>query len=385
MASAEEEIKDIIAYTDESGNTGNNIFDLSQPNFWTGTVFSEFDLDKYGKTEFDCLVREIGVQELHGNELGVQRLEIIANRIENLISTFNIGFIFTIIEKKHISTMKFVDTLLDSGLNKAVSPIHYGQRALRIPLAATIAVNFSQRNKEEFWNVYKNLDYLGFCKILRRVEWNIAEKCSDKRIRELLLDAITWAKNNPDQLLTHKRGELDSPNIVAFTLVMKSLYTIAKSRNYRVKRFVHDHQNQFAKYMKTVFAVFSEITFSMDTFSWITDSELVDLYDGSIEFKASDLVYGLQIVDVALWLIKRYMTGSISKEFVACRNLAEFIISRAYMNYFCLNQLCEDASRTIHEASLLPVTDAKMVAGRKRLKDIEEERWKRMLEDNLKT
>ena len=61
---------ELYAYTDESGNTGENLFDEAQPVFWTGTLLSKKDLNIDGAS----LVREcqilLGVQELHGKELG---------------------------------------------------------------------------------------------------------------------------------------------------------------------------------------------------------------------------------------------------------------------------------------------------------------------------
>ncbi len=46
-----------IVYTDESGNTGENLFDTSQPYFWTGTLVSLFDIDNVVKHKFDKLCK----------------------------------------------------------------------------------------------------------------------------------------------------------------------------------------------------------------------------------------------------------------------------------------------------------------------------------------
>ena len=61
----------LCAYTDESGNTGNNLFDKQQPFFWTGSLISEADLNLSGaEVHKECLALA-GVAELHGNELGL--------------------------------------------------------------------------------------------------------------------------------------------------------------------------------------------------------------------------------------------------------------------------------------------------------------------------
>ena len=38
----------LYAYSDETGNTGNNLFDEEQPYFWTGTLISECDIENEG-------------------------------------------------------------------------------------------------------------------------------------------------------------------------------------------------------------------------------------------------------------------------------------------------------------------------------------------------
>ena len=69
----------MYAYIDETGNTGNNLFDLQQPVFMSGALIT--------KTNFDILYAKI-VKELakysetgilHANELGLDRIDLIVN------------------------------------------------------------------------------------------------------------------------------------------------------------------------------------------------------------------------------------------------------------------------------------------------------------------
>ena len=91
--------KILFAYTDESGNTGDNIFDKTQPYFWTGTLFSEVNCEVFGKSTVDECVSLLGVNELHANILGLPKLEIIANRIKALIRKNDYSFIIKSIIK----------------------------------------------------------------------------------------------------------------------------------------------------------------------------------------------------------------------------------------------------------------------------------------------
>jgi len=70
----------IYAYTDESGNTGNNLFDDTQPWFWTGTLLSKDDLDILDLSIVEDWKRTASVGELHAKVLGLRRIEGVAWR-----------------------------------------------------------------------------------------------------------------------------------------------------------------------------------------------------------------------------------------------------------------------------------------------------------------
>lgn len=55
-------------------------------------------------------------------------------------------FIITRLEKRHHARLKFVDTIIDSGINPAVPAHVYGNRLLRLGLAHAIVSNMSPRS-----------------------------------------------------------------------------------------------------------------------------------------------------------------------------------------------------------------------------------------------
>ena len=234
------------AYTDESGNTGLNIFDRQQPYFYTLTLLGRGDLDAEAQPYVEHCCAELGVPELHATDLGIGLLEKIAPKLSEFIYAAKPLFIITVVEKRHMAVMKFVDTVLDSGLNDAVSGFHYWLAPMRLRLALDIAGHMSRRSEREFWECYKRTDTESFRNVVGRVESSIAMRMTDPRGRQLLVDALQWARANPDVLLA-KRSKLDAPNLVAFSYIIDALHKMLDGTGLKVGKFVHDRQNEFIK------------------------------------------------------------------------------------------------------------------------------------------
>ncbi|MEN6350527.1 MAG: DUF3800 domain-containing protein [Syntrophomonas sp.] len=359
------------AFTDESGNSGLNIFDDNQPYFWTGTVITKnASINNEYLNEW-CNICQ--VQELHGNQLGVGGLEKIAEHISNYISDSDYQFIFTSIEKRHVSSMKFVDTILDSGNNQAVSNIHYGNRGLRLPLALAIANNFSPRDQEEFWNVYSRQDYIGFKQICKRLRWKINNKVPDARIMQLVDDALIWAIDRPKKVLDMKRKELDSPNIVSLSLLMQEIHNLLESDE--LTRFIHDEQNQFAKFMKQTFGFHKNWVFNTDEFSWFSDVQPTNKIVCEFEIASSDSVFELQLIDIALWLIKRCSERKVDFEKAGnCKLLFDTIFSKSRFSFFSHAQLYQEVKYIHKKVFQLPFDYDSQIKGLEFLNSIETRR-----------
>lgn len=234
---------ELYAYTDESGNTGMNLFDGKQPWFWTVTLVAPKDIELPAEAAVARWAADLAVPDLHANEVGLRRLDEIAWPIHAFLAEHNCRFILTRLEKRHHASLKYVDTVLDSGINPAIPGYFYAFRPLRLGLAYAIVSNFSPRNQEEWWDVFQRGDLDGFCRITRRVRINVDCKVKDHRLRELAMDALGWALEHPDSFpeLTLKRGPHDSPNFVEFTVVVQLLHGIARDYgmdHVQIKRFV---------------------------------------------------------------------------------------------------------------------------------------------------
>src|SRR5215212_5325112 len=76
----------IYAYVDESGNTGRNIFDPSQPDYYTAALLNKGNFDSCYSDRIGIIAGKIGATSIHANELGLSRLETIAPDLFELLS-----------------------------------------------------------------------------------------------------------------------------------------------------------------------------------------------------------------------------------------------------------------------------------------------------------
>jgi hypothetical protein len=65
-------------HIDESGNSGNNLFDRDQPVLSYGVLSSRWNVDEHAQEERTALIHKTGGQELHANKLGEIGLKGIA-------------------------------------------------------------------------------------------------------------------------------------------------------------------------------------------------------------------------------------------------------------------------------------------------------------------
>ncbi len=331
----------IRAYTDESGNTGLNLFDIQQPEFWTGTVLTNRDLDQVASSFVDRWADALGVDELHGSDIGLKGIDSFAKELKSLIKRFNLSFIFTRIEKSFHASLKYVDTVLDSGNNKAVNPLHYSAKPLRRLLAYCLVETIGPKEQMDFWEAYKTLDTGLFVDVTERVlvqikknDWIAGEP------KSVLVEALEWAKSNPGEVLDARRGPKDSPNFVALTLVVADVHEhIPKGA--RVVEFIHDEQNQFAKSMEEGYETLKIFTPSRDPMAFIVDGVDLKKYDCRLTFRVSHGSAGVAMADVVLWLTKRWITQGWSNDFPHCLNLQREITRRGVIDEFTRDRLLE--------------------------------------------
>ena len=61
-------------HVDESGNTGNNLFDVAQPTLSYGLLSSRSNVDVLGVEIHSAMLASLGVDALHAAELGLSKI-----------------------------------------------------------------------------------------------------------------------------------------------------------------------------------------------------------------------------------------------------------------------------------------------------------------------
>ena len=371
----------VHAYSDETGNSGNNLFDSGQPYFWTGTLVCEADVDRDGASLHAKCLEISGESELHGNTLGLSGIEKIAPALLELFFKLKPHFLFTRIEKTHLAATKFFDVLMDSGINHAISNLQYAYRATRLPLAVQFIQLLDDSDRREFWDVYRSADADGFRTILARLRdrllgWHERGLYHDRTV-QLLRDGIEWGMKYPEPLLESILGELDSPNIVAFSLLVTLLHELHSKTGMRVGTFVHDEQNEFGKSLVLAFDLLRRFGFERTITSSMLDMKELPTFQSKLQMLSSRDCIGLQLTDVALWLTKRF-SDSRGSVYGNSRRLAEQIISTASISNFTLRNMQEGVAEMMEVMNALPFDTRDDATGHELTARFEEGRLERM-------
>lgn len=71
-------------HIDESGNTGNNLFDVNQPTLSYGMISSGLNVDVLGRALHRRMLRIVEADQLHANQLRMEGLAQIAGQLVEL-------------------------------------------------------------------------------------------------------------------------------------------------------------------------------------------------------------------------------------------------------------------------------------------------------------
>jgi hypothetical protein len=301
-------------YVDESGNTGNNLFDLEQPSLFYGLISSPKNLDVVLERPLSTLREKLGVKRLHANELGNKGLVTIVDEVIDLQKRHDIRFDMYKIVKQDQAAICFFDQVFDSAMNKAVPWSSYWT-PLRYVLLLKVAHLFDVDTLKKAWaarielNDQKSIRLLvEVCQTLRaRVDY-----LPDKRSREVIADALVWAEKYPEKIEYNayaKEGVLQiSPNLIGFQQVMAGIARKTISTGKEAKAIVIDQQCEFNKAQKSLadkYGSFRGIEFSRPP--GMPEPDYSGMPQISPSFVPGEKSSGLEIVDIYLWTTKRYM------------------------------------------------------------------------------
>lgn len=303
-------------FVDESGNTGLHLFDPAQPLLYYGVLGARANLDVIAEPLLRGLRRELGVNRIHANELGVAKLTTIAARIEKFSQKNDLRFsVFTVNKVDH-AVISYFDQVFDAGVNDAVSWNHYWT-PLRYPLLFKVAHLFDDDIARAAWKARLERNPARCAAILHNVHSRLLaniNRLPDARSREIIDGAIRWADANPDAI-SYGVGNYDtslqiSPNLIGFQSVLQGIGREATAMGQKVHKVTVDRQTEFNKAQAELAEIYqklrghkSSLGPGMPEFDYSTLPEIPP------EYKPGDESPGLELVDVTLWTAKRMREG----------------------------------------------------------------------------
>ncbi|OYQ75248.1 DUF3800 domain-containing protein [Wohlfahrtiimonas sp. G9077] len=308
-------------WIDESGNTGNELFDKNQPLLFYGVLSSNDDLNITLQDMIISMRELFHVDRLHANELGPDKLSLIVDQLTQIRAQYQLKFDLHYFNKIDYIVMSFFDQVFDSGNNKSVPHSAYWT-PLRYVLLLKVAYLFDDDLCKLAWearlenNIEKSNDILiNVCEILKQR----IPLITDKRSQEIINNALTWVQENPKKIQYNykptftlagrydKKGLQISPNLMGFQSVLNQIAETAQINNSDITSIIVDRQEQFnsaQKDLASLYATMKERYVPIDSY---IPSPNFSIYPSTpITPTGSETNIGLEIVDVFLWIYKRY-------------------------------------------------------------------------------
>jgi len=301
-------------YVDESGQTGLNLFDESQPFLYYGVLRSKLNLDVLAEKDLKPLRRKLGVDRLHAAELGNGRLVEIVNDLNKIKKKYNLGFDFCRVAKVDHALISFFDQVFDQGMNPAV-PWDAYWTPLRYVLLIKVAYIFDEDTLKKAWQARITANDSKATELLIEVCETILSRVSaipDARSREILTDSLSWAINNAEAIsynVDTKKDTLQiSPNLVGFQSVMHGIASRLEKAKCKAKKVVVDRQSQFNAAQEWIANFYHEARKVPWTIGpGLPEMNLTHMPTVPISCTSGTDSAGLELVDIYIWVFKRHV------------------------------------------------------------------------------
>ena len=317
-------------HIDESGNTGNNLFDSDQPRLSYGVLSSLINADALCIEAHKSIQRIIGEDQIHANKLGIGGLIEIAPYLIGIQRKMKFDFDYYFIEKLDYALVLFFDSVFDAGLNDAVKWDTYWT-PLRYLLIHKLAALFDEPLLQESWRLctekriehYEN-DIVG---LLSEVRARAVRSELDPRSVELIIDALDFGIAKPMELdFGCPDQKMVSPNAVGFQFVVSCIARrVRKKKRKKASSIIIDMQHQFNRAQIGTHYNLSRISegikkaphnekshyLNHPLFATFDEADITHegLPDRELTVSRSVDSIGLQIVDVYLWIANKIISG----------------------------------------------------------------------------
>ena len=318
-------------HVDESGNTGNNLFDVAQPTLSYGLLSSRSNVDVLGVEIHSAMLASLGVDALHAAELGVDRIESIAPLLIALHEKMAFSFDYYFIDKPTYALVQFFEAVYDAGLNDAVAWVHYWT-PMRFLLIGALSEILNEEFLHKSWSLSierRIATRLGeVVNLLQDARGRIADSAADARLKEILTDPLDFGIDRPERLdFGASNPKIISPNAVAFQFVVSAMARHVRGAPDGAAVVVTlDHQQQFntaqlrtyesqrliAEGFKKAPAEQRDFILNHPLYQHLDREEALasGVPEAAPRIARSVQSIGLQIVDIYLWLANRVIQGA---------------------------------------------------------------------------
>lgn len=301
-------------YVDETGHTGPNLFDSTQPVLSYGVLSSPDDLDNVAEDGLASLRKKLGVERLHAAELGMHRLGEVVDTLLELQKKHRIRFdIWQVVKRDH-AIISFFDQVFDQGMNPVVPWTAYWT-PLRYPLLLNLALLFDDEMEEKAWKARLEPHDGRSAALFEEVCNTLLQRVHrlDSRSEEIITDALSWAISNFGQLGYNCKRKKDKlqimPNMIGFQSVLHGICYRLGAPN-RKANIIVDQQSQFNTTQRELSVFYRQIRAQ----PWVLGPglpvmDMKNMPEKPLVFQSGTQSAGLELVDIYLWIFKQYLEG----------------------------------------------------------------------------
>ena len=368
----------MFAFVDETGNTGSNLFDEAQPDFFSGALVTKSNFDALRGTALRTICRQHKIPALHASALGFTQIEQLAPQLLTLLKGADARFIISRVEKRYLLATKVFDTFFDSGENPA-APWHvYNVRALRLILCFKVATMLTDDIAQDFWAMLMARNERQARERIPRICDAILKRASmltDDRSRDIVRETLSWSRSHPEALdifiprRQAKNGHM--PNMVGFINLLDGLENLSQSWKRPVRKIVHDRQSQFEASFEEWHRLYSNA--SDEPIHRPGEIVVLQKVKGStFEIASSDDSAGIQVVDTVLWLFRQYLAGKHIP--FNCANILRYFFRKTLYNDFSFAGVGDQVEDLVARMMAAGVSPEDMEEGQHMLRKMEQDR-----------
>ena len=319
----------MFLHVDESGNSGNNLFDPDQPVLTYGVLSSPWNVDSHATKEYQALLNVIKADSLHASRLGPSGLAKIADSLVALHEQFEFHFDFYFIHKPSFAVVTFFNAVCDAGINPAMKWDWYWT-PLRFPLIAVLDDILDERLLRESWrlclvpNAALKRERKQISALLTEVLERLQASDADARLIEILEDALRYGIREPLEMdFGIYSPTALSPNTIGFQFVLTAIAYRQKLHRQKALGIVVDRQTQFNGAQVTTYDIQSKVAATLrsnetDRERYLaqpflrdvrhdTETLIAHFPEERLTIRASNQSIGLQLTDTYLWLMNRFL------------------------------------------------------------------------------